>query len=285
MELMTDNWATAETLQNKNAGYVLITSNVGTVGETFPVTVKGNTLYLNALDYSEHYVMTTSDTKFFVQNTDTVNGSDYVEYPDIDSAMAATGAVAGSTRYVTGKLVAVCDGITGFAKTIIISDSKFENKSTNTDTTTNAKYIIGMAGCGAGSQNVQVLIFSTDAQGNAVAPLTRAQLQALGLTEDSITIKQNGFTYSLKSGANETGSYYKNPTTNTASTWTFTDSAIAYFTGYQYDGSANGFVTMYGPTAGFMKIHVDAPLELGDLEVSIKTTNGNVFTAGTYEVQ
>ena len=128
MELMKDNWTTADTNKNKDAGYVQITSNTGSVGDTFAVTLRAQTLYLNTATFSSQYVLTADDCVFFVQNTDTVNGSEYVQYSDIDAALAATGAVDGETYYITGRLVAICDETTGFANTIIIRDSKFENK-------------------------------------------------------------------------------------------------------------------------------------------------------------
>ena len=84
---------------------------------------------------------------------------------------------------------------------------------------------------------------------------------------------------SLKCGAGETGSYYLTATATTPSTWNFSDSAIAYFDGFQFDGSTAGFTAAYGSTAGFMKIHLDNVLFPGALTVSIKTVNGNVFFA------
>ena len=128
MELMQDNWTAATTNTNKDNGYVQITSNTGSVGDTFAVTLRAQTIYFNTANFSNQYVMTADDCVFFVQNTDTVNGSDYVEYSDIDAALAATGAVDGETYKITGRLVAICDETTGFATTVIIRDSKFENK-------------------------------------------------------------------------------------------------------------------------------------------------------------
>ena len=102
MELMKDNWTTAETSTNKDNGYVQITSSGKTA---FEVTLRAQTIYFNAANFSKQYVMTADDCVFFVQNTDTVNGSDYVEYSDIDAALAATGAVDGETYYITGRCV------------------------------------------------------------------------------------------------------------------------------------------------------------------------------------
>ena len=128
MELMSDNWTTATTDNNKDNGYVQITSSGNTA---FSATLRGQTIYFNTANYSKQYVMTDNDCVFYVQNTDTSTGKDYVRYDDIDAAMAATGAVTNETYYITGRMIAICDKTTGFAKTIIISDSKFENKNDN----------------------------------------------------------------------------------------------------------------------------------------------------------
>ena len=124
---MGDNWTTATTDNNKDNGYVQITN--GTAG--FDATLRGQTIYLTTANWDNRYVMTADNCVFYVQNTDTTSGSDYVRYDDIDAAMAATGAVTGDTYHITGRLVAICDKTTGFATTVIISDTVFENKNDN----------------------------------------------------------------------------------------------------------------------------------------------------------
>ena len=124
MELMGDNWQNATTSTNKDEGYVQITNST----KGFDVTLRAQTIYFVDAHFSNRYVMTADDCVFFVQNNDTVNGDEYVQYSDIDAAMAATGAVSGETYHITGRLVAICDETTGFATTVIIRDSKFEHK-------------------------------------------------------------------------------------------------------------------------------------------------------------
>ena len=127
MELMKDNWQNATTDDNKDNGYVQITN--ATTG--FDATLRAQTIYFKTANWDNRYVMTDDNCVFYVQNTDTSSGSEYVRYDDIDAAMAATGAVTGETYHITGRLVAICDKNTGFATTVIISDSVFENKNNN----------------------------------------------------------------------------------------------------------------------------------------------------------
>ena len=166
----------------------------------------------------------------------------------------------------------------GLATTIVINALP-KNDGTVITPTTTSYYSVG-AIAAAGSKNVQVVIYKADKDGNRISgALSKAELKALGIKDSDVTVTTAGDVRSLKCGADEEGHYYLTASATTPSTWNFSDSAIAYFDGFQFDGSTAGFTAAYGSTAGFMKIHLDNVLFPGALTVSIKTVNGNVFFA------
>ena len=162
----------------------------------------------------------------------------------------------------------------GLATTIVINALP-KNDGTVITPTTTSYYSVGTI-AQAGSKNVQVVIYKADKDGNRISgALSKAELKALGIKDSDVTVTTAGDVRSLKCGADEKGTYYIG---STSKDWYFTDSAIAYFDGAQFDGGT-GFTSLYGATAGYMKIHLDNYLFNGELTVSIKTVNGNVFFA------
>ena len=143
MELLNDNWDKAETSTNKDKGYVQITSAVSNkVTVPFTVTLRGQTMYFQAAEFSDRYVMLDDDCVFWVQNDEAKN-DDFIRFDDVDAAMAATGVAdlngSDETYKISGRLVAICDKTTGFATSVIITDEVFENKGTSTPATTGYK--------------------------------------------------------------------------------------------------------------------------------------------------
>ena len=113
----------------KDAGYGLYTLT----NDTQALKLSGNTLYLNATQNNDQYVLITGDTKFFVENTDDPDNG-YELYPNASSALAAlgTGNLISKNGVPANKalIAMICDTATGYAKTIIIRDHKYEGGNT-----------------------------------------------------------------------------------------------------------------------------------------------------------
>ena len=132
MDVKDDNWTGANTTQNKAQKYVQATSNddnsndrLDAGDEAIALNLRGATLYITAAS-NNHYVILDDDCQFYIRGTES-NGKRYSEYElitDADNAMAALG----NTNEFTGNFVAICDGDTGYATTIIINDYKYEQK-------------------------------------------------------------------------------------------------------------------------------------------------------------
>ena len=124
MDEKLDNWSTANTTQNKAQKYVQATSNVGTLGADVQLYLKGATLYIEDDSSNQKYVILDDACQFYIRGTESDGDrySDYELITDADNAMAALG----NTNEFTGNFVAICDGDTGYATTIIINDAKYE---------------------------------------------------------------------------------------------------------------------------------------------------------------
>ena len=126
----------------KDAGYGLYTLT----NDTQALKLSGNTLYLNATQNNDQYVLITGDTKFFVENTDDPDNG-YELYPNASSALAAlgTGNLISKNGVPANKalIAMICDTATGYAKTIIIRDHKYEGGNTPgpVDPTVNSAYV------------------------------------------------------------------------------------------------------------------------------------------------
>jgi hypothetical protein len=145
-------------------------------------------------------------------------------------------------------------------------------------------YAIGVLGCSADSKNVQFIVYACNDDGTATVgdPLTKEQLTALGITDENIKVTSAGIELGTKYGDGETGTVYYG---TTAKQYTFTDSAVAIFDGYQYDGNASGgFTSLYGTDAGFVKVHLEGGLFTGAVTVEIDGIDGLEFISGTYTV-
>ena len=130
MEPMDQNWYEAKTTNNKSDKYVLAISDTTvdgtyTLPEDVKLSLKGATLYINTEDSNNHYVILDDDCQFYVRGTKENDNrySDYELYTDADSAIDALG----NNSTFTGTFVAICDGETGYATTIIINDAQYEH--------------------------------------------------------------------------------------------------------------------------------------------------------------
>lgn len=222
-------------------------------------------------DYTVSFKVTDAEKGTFAY-TYTVDDNAAIYYVDEDGNITESSYRAISKDFNDKVFAFVKDEM---IKTLVIVEVDDGGK---TDVDTTAYYSIGIAGTSAGSKNVQVVLYKADKDGNRISgALTKAELKALGIKDGDITVTTAGDARNLKYGAGETGSYYVSSTATTATQWAFINSAIAYFDGYQYDGSVGGFVGKYGNTAGFMKIHLDNYLFEGKLTVSIANVGENSF--------
>ena len=114
----TDNTDHMNTTENSDRGYAWVNDPT--------LTLKGATLYTQS-KVNNNYVILDEDVVFYVENED----GDYDRYTNPDSALDAAAIVtknvqAGDVIDVT-KLIAICDGDTGYATTVII-DLQFQGQ-------------------------------------------------------------------------------------------------------------------------------------------------------------
>ena len=131
MVAKTDNWADANTKENRDTKYVQATSSTSmtdkagttqTLAADVKLYLKGETLYITE-DTNNHYVILDDECVFYISQEDEEGETDgYELFTSAKNALAALG----NTDTFTGNFVAICDGNTGFATTIIIRDEKFE---------------------------------------------------------------------------------------------------------------------------------------------------------------
>ena len=116
--------ATYNTKAYKDYGYGL--KQVAANAAAQKITLSGNMLFLTVAGNDE-YVVTTGETRFFVNNTDDP-GNGYELYSDAASALAALGKGKELTATATdfAQFVTICDKTTGFAKTVIFLDRVYE---------------------------------------------------------------------------------------------------------------------------------------------------------------
>ena len=127
MTAKTDNWMTANTVNNKDAKYVQATGGANGLADSFALNLKGATLYITAAS-NNHYVILDDNCVFYVDGMNEKNTKEtgYERYTDAENALSALG----NSDLVTGTFVAICDADTGYATTIIINDDYYEGYGT-----------------------------------------------------------------------------------------------------------------------------------------------------------
>ena len=122
---------------------------------------------------------------FYVRGTDS-NGRRYSDYELISDAENAMAALGNNSTF-TGSFVAICDGDTGYATTIIINDAKYEQDADTPGVGSGEIAISGVKIGGTSVGNVPGYADIDDAVANArTVYLSSAQLSK-GLSEYTAT--------------------------------------------------------------------------------------------------
>ena len=188
-----DNWADANTKENRDTKYVQATSGttmIDKAGVSQPLPadtdlhLKEQTLYITAAS-NNHYVILDDECVFYVNQTDDDGKTDgYERFTSAKNALAALG----NSDTFTGNFVAICDGNTGFATVIIINDSKFEmDADTETDTPIVPGIDVKVAG-----KDISVTVTDQDADESDIANAIVAELEAKGYTNVEVSVNAEG---------------------------------------------------------------------------------------------
>ena len=191
MDAKGDNWTAANTTSNKTNKYVQATSNDDNANgyldagdEAIALNLKGMTLFITAAS-NNHYVILDDECVFYVRGTDS-NGRRYSDYELISDAENAMAALGNNSTF-TGSFVAICDGDTGYATTIIINDAKYEQDADTPGVGSGEIAISGVKIGGTSVGNVPGYADIDDAVANArTVYLSSAQLSK-GLSEYTAT--------------------------------------------------------------------------------------------------